>query len=82
MEKSSILIPYSVQIAKVFCNLNAVKDSRGGEGVTTIYAGTGCAIFGVPFFEQKISFRVSYLVKSQVVINFGHNFRVNIFNGL
>ena len=36
--------------------------TRGG-GVTTIYAGTGCAIFGVPFFEQKINFGVSFLVK-------------------
>ena len=43
----------------------------GGGGVTTIYAGTGCAIFGVPFFEQKINFGVSFLVKSQEVINFG-----------
>ena len=40
-------------------------------GGTTIYAGTGCAIFGVPFFEQKINFGVSFLVKSQLFINFG-----------
>ena len=39
--------------------------------VNTIYAGTGCAIFGVVFFGQKINFRVSFLVKSQVDINFG-----------
>ena len=30
--------------------------------------------FGVPFFEQKISFEVSLLVNSQVVINFGVSF--------
>ena len=30
--------------------------------------------FGVPFFEQKINFGVSFLVKSQVVINFGVSF--------
>ena len=30
--------------------------------------------FGVPFFEQKINFGVSLLVKSQVVINFGVSF--------
>ena len=41
------------------------------ERVTTIYAGTGCVIFGVPFFEQKINFGVSFLVKSQDVIKFG-----------
>ena len=27
--------------------------------------------FGVPFFEQEINFGVSFLVRSQVVINFG-----------
>ena len=27
--------------------------------------GTGCAIFWVPFFEQKVNFGVSFLVKSQ-----------------
>ena len=27
-----------------------------GVGVTTLYAGTGFAIFRVPFFEQKIDF--------------------------
>ena len=46
----------------------------GGGGVTTIYEGTGCAIFGVPFFQQKINFGVPFLVKSQVVINFGVSF--------
>ena len=30
--------------------------------------------FGVPFFEQKINFEVSFLVKSQVVLNFGVSF--------
>ena len=30
--------------------------------------------FGVSYFEQKINFGVSYLVKSQVVINFGMSF--------
>ena len=32
-------------------------------------------IFGVPFFEQKISFGVSFLVKSHVVINLGCHFK-------
>ena len=31
-------------------------------------------VFGVPFFEKKISFGVSFLVKSQVVMNFGVSF--------
>ena len=31
-------------------------------------------LFGVPFFEQKINFGVSFLVKSQIVINFGVSF--------
>ena len=30
--------------------------------------------FGVLFFEQKVNFGVSFLVKSQVVINFGVSF--------
>ena len=30
--------------------------------------------FGVPFFEQKINFGVSFLGKSQGVINFGVSF--------
>ena len=34
---------------------NERGDSPGG-GVTNIYAGTGCAIFRVPFFEQRINF--------------------------
>ena len=39
--------------------------SRGG-GVTTIYEGTkvrGVPFLGVPFFQQKINFGVSFLVK-------------------
>ena len=34
-------------------------------------------LFEVPFFEQKINFGVSLLVKSQVVINFGVSFCKN-----
>ena len=30
--------------------------------------------FEVPFFHQKINFGVSFLVRSQVVINFGMSF--------
>ena len=30
--------------------------------------------FGMSFLEQKINFGVSFLVKSQVVINFGVSF--------
>ena len=30
--------------------------------------------FGVSFFEQEINFGVSFLVKSQVVMNFGMSF--------
>ena len=30
--------------------------------------------FGVPFFQQKMNFGVPFLVKSQVVINFGVSF--------
>ena len=36
--------------------------------------GTGCAIFGVPFLEQKIHFRVSFSVRSQMGINSGVSF--------
>ena len=32
--------------------------------------------FRVPFFEQKIYFGISFLVKSQVIINFGVSFLV------
>ena len=32
-------------------------------GVTSIYTGTGRAIFGVPFLEQEINFGVSFLVR-------------------
>ena len=46
----------------------------GGGGVTIIYEGTGCAIFWYAFFQLKINFGVSFLVKSQVVINFGVSF--------
>ena len=49
---------------------------RGG-GITTISAGTGCAIFGVPFLEQKINFWVSVLIRLQEVINFGVSFWKN-----
>ena len=35
----------------------------GGGGITTIYEGTGVPFFGVPFFQQKINFGVSFLVK-------------------
>ena len=41
-----------------------------GGRATTIYAGKGCTIFWMPFFEQKINFGVSSVVKSEVVINF------------
>ena len=51
--------------------LSLSSEARGGGGVTTKCAGTRCAIFGVPFFEQEICFGASSLVKSQVVINFG-----------
>ena len=54
------------------CEIGLLLDPGGG--VTTIYAGAGCAIFRVPFFEQKINFGVSFLVKSQVVIIFGVSF--------
>ena len=47
---------------------------RPGGGVSTIYEGTGCAIFGVPFFGQKINFGVSFLVKSQEVRGLGVSF--------
>ena len=35
----------------------------------------------VPFFEQKINFGVSFLVKSQVVINFVVSFWKNYYLG-
>ena len=31
-------------------------------------------LFGVPFFDRKVSFGVSFLAKSQQVINFGVSF--------
>ena len=39
------------------------RSLRPGGGVTSIYTGTGRAIFGVPFFEQEINFGVSFLVR-------------------
>ena len=58
----------------VSCHFSFLSPGREGKGVATINAGTGCAIFGVPFFEQKINFGVSFLVKSQVVISFRVSF--------
>ena len=52
--------------------MKLMSDTPGGGGA--IHAGTGCAIFGVPFFEQKINFGVSFLEKSQAAINFGVSF--------
>ena len=46
---------------------------RGG-GVTTICSGTGCATFWVAFFEAEISFGVSFLIKSQIDIDFEVSF--------
>ena len=46
-------------------------------GVTTIYAGTGCAISYGAFFEQTINFEVSFLVKSHGFINDGVSFKKN-----
>ena len=43
-----------------------------GGGVTTLYAGMSTGF--LPFFEQKINFWVSFLVKSQVILNFGVSF--------
>ena len=43
-------------------------------GGTSIYPGKGCAICRGAFFEQKINFGVSFLVKSQVIINFEVSF--------
>ena len=43
-----------------------------GERVTFIYAGMGCAIFGGPFFEQKIDFGGGN--SRQVIIIFGMSF--------
>ena len=52
-----------------------------GGGVTTIYEGTGCSIFWSAFFQLKINFGVSFLVKSQVVINLGVSFKKNNYLG-
>ena len=50
------------------CVVQELALTPGGRGgVTTIHAGRGCAIFWSAFFEQKINFGVSFLVKSQVV---------------
>ena len=46
-----------------------IIEARGG--VTTIYAGTGCAIFWGAFSRAEINFGVSFLRKPQVVITFG-----------
>ena len=70
------MIDDKIEVIKYHTVINAV--SPGGKGVTnTIYAGTGCAIFRVPFFAQKINFGVSFVVKSQVVINLGVTFLKN-----
>ena len=49
--------------------MNWVYQTPGGGG--GIYH---VPFFGVPFFQLKINFGVSFLVKSQVVINFGVSF--------
>ena len=46
----------------------------GGGGVTTIYAGTGCAIFWGAFFRAENKFWGIIFGKLQVVINFGVSF--------
>ena len=43
---------------------------RSPGGLHAIYAGTGYAIFEGAFFEQKMNFRVLFLVKSHGIINF------------
>ena len=45
--------------------------------VTIVYAGTGRPILWGTFFEQKMNFRVSFLVKAQVVLHFGVSFSKN-----
>ena len=46
----------------------------GGGAVTTIYAGTEYVIFLGCRFRVENNFGVSFLVISQVVINFGVSF--------
>ena len=38
--------------------------------LATIYTGAGCNMFWFPFFRQKIHFRVSFLVRLRIDINF------------
>ena len=61
---------------KIFAKIGALCPLRiePGGGVAAIFPCTGCAIFSgafFPFFERKINFGVSFLVRSQVIINFG-----------
>ena len=46
-----------------------IKELPGG--VTTIYTGTGCAIFWGTFLRAENKFWGIIFLKSQVVINFG-----------
>ena len=55
-------------------NINSMAQKPGGGGNYHICRYGMCHFFGVPFFEQKINFGVSFLVKSQVVINFWVSF--------
>ena len=41
-------------LQKVYFFLLFASSHEGG-GVTSIHAGTGCAIFGLPFFRYKIN---------------------------
>ena len=62
-------IPFSFHIGFASC-LQENAQIPGGEGVTTIYAGTGCAIIWGAFFRAENKFWGIIFGKSQVVINF------------
>ena len=49
-----------------------LRCSRGRRGVPTMCTGTGCAFLGC--LLQKINFRMSFQVRSQIDINFGVSF--------
>ena len=52
-----------------------------GGRLTSIYTGTGYAIFWAAFFRQKINFRGSFLARLYMVINFGVSFSKTTIQG-
>ena len=68
------IVPVLCERSVRFCEGQSRPLSAGGRGLLPYIQAWDLPFFGVLFFEQKINFGVSFLVKSQVVINFGAPF--------